>query len=471
MTRFLILLTTLKYFIYLIDAQQLYDWFALDYQWNVQHTKDDYANCATEKKCYKPANNIPTGIKVDKHGNIYVTVPRWLEGVPSTLNRVGANITDYGILIPWPSWEIQTIGDANSLQNVQSMAITNNGSMWVIEVGRRNFFSDDPNAVVNGQPGVWIIDISTQEIISKYYFPNDIVTSNNSFLNDIVVDEKRQIAYLSDAWGDGGIIVYNYLDRTSRRFAGESTKFKPDYVWIVNGFNYGPDAFKTPVDGIAITDDFEAIFYCSLQGIQLFRLQTSLLRNFDSFNSTVIEKSAQMLGIKEPSDGIIYWNGVLYWGSLTESTYYALAVSATSVPSTLADGRFSDAVAVWPSEFQSNQRWPDTFAIDLSDPTRLLFVSNGLDLFFNDKMNFILDLSKPWKSPNFYVQRVTATNMGFAADSCNDNESYIQATIALAIIAGICIIVVLGFLYTSYMSKSKPEDKKSLFSDQKMMSG
>lgn len=137
------------------------------------------------------------------------------------------------------------------------------------------------------------------------------------------------MAYLTDSWGDGGLVVYDHANQLSRRYTGISTQRDPSYVMIINGVNYGNSTFTTPVDGIAITSDNEAIFYCNVQGTSLYRLKTSILRDFES-SSSDIDRAVEYLGEKEPSDGMAYKDGKLFYGSLTTSTYYYLEVDATS---------------------------------------------------------------------------------------------------------------------------------------------
>lgn len=194
-----------------------------------------------------------------------------------------------------------------------------------------------------------MIDVSSGTILSKYVFPEEVVSSSSSFVNDIVLDEAKEIAYLTDAWGDGALLVYNYQEQTSRRYSGPSTAPDSSYVMIVNGVNYGTTTFTTPIDGIAITDDHEAIFYCNVQGTELHRVPTAVLNDFSSSQDD-ITAAVEVLGTKQPSDGMMYRNGVLYFGSLPESTYYALPVTATSYPPV-----DSAAVPVWPQ--QVDFRW------------------------------------------------------------------------------------------------------------------
>jgi hypothetical protein len=212
------------------------------------------------------------------------------------------------------------------------MTIDSQNRMWVIETGRRNFLSS-PDEYVDGAAGVWIIDLDTGDIISKYYFPQNVASHNSSFVNDIVLDEARDIAYLTDANGNGGIIVYNHHDGTSRRYSGASTMRDPSYVMIIDGTNYGDAIFTTPIDGIAITDDLDALLYCDVQGTSLYRVPTAVLRNF-SATTEDITAAVQYMGPKNPSDGMKYLSGNLYYGDLPRSTYHSLQISSTDFPNT-----------------------------------------------------------------------------------------------------------------------------------------
>lgn len=284
-------------------------------------------------------------------GDIFLSVPRWFAGVPATLNKLVQSIDGSGdyVLSPYPSWDTQVVGEVGDLQNCQAMTLDSKGVMFAIEVGRRNFFEADADLIVDGTPGVWQIDTTTNEISSKYYFPESVASSSDSFVNDIVLDEKRSFAYLTDAWGDGAIISYDYVNGVSKRYTGTSTQRDPSYALTVNGINYGTDTFTTPVDGIAISDDGHSIFYCHIQKDLLYRLPTEVLRDF-SLTDDVIDAAVEVLGKKEPSDGMMYWGGQLYWGSLPESTYYALKVDATSSPNLN-----TSVIPAWPDAVQ--MRW------------------------------------------------------------------------------------------------------------------
>ena len=122
---------------------------------------------------------------------------------------------------------------------VQSMEIDSDGLMWVVDVGRRNFAGGLPDnrcppkiLLIDTQTGqVWAVhplplDLNhstsafprtrtrprlrvhakrawyahgVQVVDPPFVFPADVAPYSSSFLNDIVVDEVAQVAYISDA--------------------------------------------------------------------------------------------------------------------------------------------------------------------------------------------------------------------------------------------------------------------------------
>lgn len=427
----------------------LAEWSQLDFDWDEQHNKTEYL----ESQLFIPSNNALAGINVDSNQNVYLTVPRWKSGVPGTLNKLVKNSVGDYVLSPWPSWDMQEVGASESLQNCQSMKIDGEGRMWVIEVGRRNFYDDPAVPVVNGPAGVWLIDVASGDILSKYYFPAEVVSYSESFVNDIVLDETREIAYLTDAWGDGALLVYDFQQQKSRRYTGTSTMAEPDYVMIINGVYYGSNLFTTPVDGIAITDDQEALFYCNVQGTKLHRLPTSVLRDFSTTDEEITD-SVEVMGTKQPSDGIIYLNGNLIYGSLTESTYYSLPVSATSDTFTNLE---DSTVPVWPELV--NFRWVDTFSNDLSDASKFWFVSNSLDLYFAGTMKF-----SSGGNTNFRVISAKPTDTASTSSDEDDDDdnaaTYRSALIAVSVLFGV-VTVIAGIVIYGKMSLSKANDINS----------
>ena len=426
-------------------------------------------------------NCLISGIDVDEHGTIYVTVPRWKSGVPSTLNILTANAT----LQPYLSLAMQEEGGSQpgSLQNAKrfrlpialiilfyphilhkifppiysfntihictlySIVIDSRSRMWVLEVGRRNYLMSNSADHVDGNAGVWIIDmkvdvndVNTSEveqlppgnITSKYYFPEEVVDSSEGLLSSMVVDDRNEVAYLSDV-GNGGIVIYNFLNQTSRRF-DESSSFLRVESYVIGGvMSYfgstlligsgGLEMTALSVSGLALSTDGDFLYYSAIQGDCLFRIPTLELRDFEVPLSGLNE-SIENLGVKPPSDAMIVVGDYLYFSSLSESTYYSLRLSTLIDRNTLnteplnltrfpLEGNYSDlecfgdfcyntttlenqnlfinigatlmaegsASDVW------RMRWINTFAADYSDNEKIWLVSNSLDLFITGTLD------------------------------------------------------------------------------------
>lgn len=61
----------------------VYEWRQLDYQFPTPEARQQ----ALDAKTFIPLNNMPTGLEI--YGDrLFVTVPRWRNGVPSTLNYI-----------------------------------------------------------------------------------------------------------------------------------------------------------------------------------------------------------------------------------------------------------------------------------------------------------------------------------------------------------------------------------------------
>jgi hypothetical protein len=338
-------------------------------------------------------------------GVTYVTVPRWREGVPATLNTVVPNPnTTAGapphVLRPYPSWAANDFRNLSALQYIQSMEIDPLGRMWTLDVGRRNIFAPQP---VNGAPKLVVYDLQrSAAVLRQFVFPYDVAPWDGSFLNDIAVDTTSGYAYISDTFGEGGVVVYDWNLNRARRFTGPSTRSEaPAVPIVIHNYTFGVDG---PSDGIALSVDRQTVYarphlcfpilgahesfclvflccvdsyFCSIRGVYLHSIPSSALTDWslstDDLNSRVVTLGPKL----SQSDGLaIDAKGVMYFGLLSMS---GLALWDTAKPFTTAS---QTVVAVDPVALD----WIDTFAFD--GQNGLLFSSNRLALYFNNTMDW-----------------------------------------------------------------------------------
>ncbi|KAL3868615.1 hypothetical protein ACJMK2_041411 [Sinanodonta woodiana] len=344
------------------DGEIVYEFQYADFTWSNKSMKEAYI----ANKTYIVENCLIAGIKIYKE-NVYVTVPRWRNGVPATLNRVVKNGTGNGsqgaILEPYPSWEMNKLGDCRFLQYAQSMEIDpNTGWMWIIDAGRINLLPIDGSTPQNHCPAKLVIfDIDNNIVVRSYEFPNEIVNRSSNFLNDIVldyVDGQVRFAYMTDTL-DAKIVVYNYITNSSYIIQHPS---------MLGGKNFSVAGIN--VNGIAISYDFTTLFFCPLSSLNLYKVPTSTLRTSGDFNSTVVNMGQR----RAQTGGMVAGQRNLYYGALLQHGVDKLPVESPSAADSSNVITRNDSLT-----------WVDTLAFD---GEYLWFVENNFNVFKQGNMTF-----------------------------------------------------------------------------------
>jgi sugar lactone lactonase YvrE len=347
-------------------AQTVFEFNSVPFDWLSQSQEQQFI----QQGWYNASNCAIAGVK-SVLGRVFVTVPRWRRGVPATLLAYDAQRQ---VFQPFPDWQSQAYDNQSPLfMNVQSMEIDPLGRMWVLDVARMNFL-EDPQYWVDGTPTLVLLDAAKGRVLDQFVFDASVLSPNASFANDIVVDWRNDIAYISDTWGDGGLVVVDLRQRLARRFDHASCHGDPQCVMQ---FPEGPLHAAAPSDGIALTPDGSQLFYCSISTTDLWTLDATVLRDFTQPISAVaatVTRVGDKLGY---SDGLAMTNAsTLFFGDLTGSRIMATTNLA----------QFSTSTGAVVSKAGAME-WPDTFAFD--DLTgSLLFTSNKLQLFLNGTMQF-----------------------------------------------------------------------------------
>ena len=262
-------------------AKIVHQWVSLDFDWDaIGANKTEWI----EKGWFIVENCAPSGIKQWQE-DIYIAVPRWMPGVPSTLNKIVLNAQGHPILQPFPSIEYQNPNSTNGLKYVQDIEIDSLGRMWILDAGFLNIYQTQDK--VFNPPRLIVLDLTdNNKVIVEFEFPSDIAQPFVTFLNDVVVDVANNYAYISNAAGNGGIYGYDLSTNQARFWTDVTTQSEPNNVFNISGVVY--DLAPTPSDGIALTPDTDLLFYSPLAGVNLYSLSTSVFRNFSSSSQQVL---------------------------------------------------------------------------------------------------------------------------------------------------------------------------------------
>ncbi|OWR52749.1 yellow-x [Danaus plexippus plexippus] len=315
----------------------IYEWRSIDFEWESPEDRDAYLNSSR----YIPQNVLISGINYYEN-NIFLTLPRMLDGVPATLATIPAfqNETTAPKLKPFPSWKDNAVGNCESLQFVQNVEIDRNGIMWILDNGRIGTLTSRPNSKC--PPSIVLIDLKSGENkLERIPFSLDVVNPNTAYLNDLVVDNRDgDFAYITDNSAvDPGIIVFRLSDKKSWKLRDtKSMSSLPEAaIFRINGTTVN---LPVNIDGIALGPQFytedkavdRTVYYCPLSSFHLYAINASVLQN-ESFavgngaiGPYVVDlgtKASQTDGMKMDSTGILFFglignSTIAEWNTATD---------------------------------------------------------------------------------------------------------------------------------------------------------
>jgi len=223
---------------------------------------------------------MPTGVTVSQSGRMFVNFPQWGDKVTATVAEVKKGKT-----VPYPSDKINQCEKGNQKDcfvAVQSVVVDPKDRLWVLDTGSIGF-----GPTTYGGPKLVGIDLSTNKIIKKIIFPEDIALKN-TYLNDIRFDLRKGtegFAFITDSGANGIIVVDLATGKSWRRLHNHpSMKAEKGFLAVVEGrplMLYIPNTKPFPLavgaDGIAISSDGALLYYCPLSSRRLYSVNIAAL--------------------------------------------------------------------------------------------------------------------------------------------------------------------------------------------------
>lgn len=260
------------------------------------------------------------------------------------------------------------------------MEIDPQGVMWVLDVGRKYF--NQPEAVDNScPPKIVLIDIDSKRTLSSYVFPADVAPPDGAFLNDIVLDLKHQVAFISSTGNNasdlGALVMYDRQRQHSRRFEDATTHAATDTASIrplvIHGTDFTQQLSGSPTDGIALSPSRKRVYWSPLGGYHLYSVSARALRKG---SDKKVRASLVDHGLKpDISDGMNFGrDGDLFFGGLTTDSLYRWT-PGTDLSTSVVVARDAQQLG-----------WVDTMAWD--GHGSIWVTSNRLNLLFSGAMDF-----------------------------------------------------------------------------------
>lgn len=262
-----------------VKFQERFNWRQLDWVFPNPQIRER----AIASGDFIPTNGLPVGIERWQN-KLFMSVPRWRNGIPATLNYIDMNRTPSGspALIPYPSLENNIAGDcANGLSTVYRIKADKCGRLWVLDTGTVGIGNTTQNLCPYA---LNVFDLATDRRIRRYELrPED--TNPNTFIANIAIDIGRNcedaFAYFSDELGYG-LISYSWEQNRSWRF--DHSFFFPDPLrgdFNVAGLNF--QWGEEGIFGMALSplaaDGSRTLYFSPLASHREFSVSTRILRD------------------------------------------------------------------------------------------------------------------------------------------------------------------------------------------------
>ncbi|WP_333661152.1 L-dopachrome tautomerase-related protein [Chishuiella changwenlii] len=275
-----------------------------------------------------------TTIAITQTGRIFVNAPRWRTG-----NAFAVAEIVNGEPIPYPnqqmnSWDIGNPISEEKFTAVQAVFAKEN-LLYVVDTGNAMF-----RGVIT-PPKIYVFDTSSNSIIKTYTLP-DTVYTNNSYINDLRVDNKNNRIYITDS-NVPGLIIINTLTE-------EYTRVLHEHPWTtaeVNFLTIDGNRWERTVhsDGIALNKNSDTLFIHTLTGYTLYGIPTKAL-----IDPTLLPQTKPLKVQTAAVDGMIMDdNGNIYYGDLENRLIQYLKPDRKTIRTLASDRR--------------KISWPDGFAI------------------------------------------------------------------------------------------------------------
>ncbi len=289
-----------------------------------------------------------TGIAVSKKGRIFVNYPRWSEDVPFSVGE----ILESGVAKPfpnaeWNAWDAsKPAGD--HLICVQSVYVDEDGFLWILDPANAYF-----RGVVADGAKLLKVDLAKDRIVQKIIF-DETIAPPTSYLNDVRVDTKEDVAYITDS-GLGALVVVDLKTGRGRRLLGDHPSTKSEKVvltiggqeWRINGL--APEVHS---DGLALDADGKFLYYQALTARTLYRIETRWLLD-PSLSGWELGTKVESMGQTGAADGIEFGpDGYLYLTAIEDNAINIFA-ALDRVKTVVEDPRL-----LWPD---SITRGPDGY--------------------------------------------------------------------------------------------------------------
>ncbi|CAK9798071.1 Protein yellow [Anthophora quadrimaculata] len=303
--------------------KSIFSWKALEFAFPSEHAK----LIAIKNGDFIPGAPVPIDVDVyqaERKSMVFISIPRFQNGVPVTLGYVTEQVSADGnpIIAPYPSWSYNIVGNCDMITSVFRMKIDHCDRLWVLDTGMIGAKRVCP-------PKLHVFSLRENKLITRYEFPSEQYKEDSLFVT-VAIDIretgekcKDTFAYIADVAGFA-LIVYDFENSRSWKIVNNLFYPYPQY----GTFHIKDDTFDL-MDGILglalgpIVNGDRILYFHSLASRVEGHVSTSVIRNHTLFleNSEASPRSFVPFKMERSSQSAaqaMNRNGVLFFGLLSE---------------------------------------------------------------------------------------------------------------------------------------------------------
>lgn len=279
----------------------------------------------------------PGNIAISPEGRIFFSVHEFY-GRPQKV----VELKNDGSIQPYPNadWSSAPAIGKQGLNGVLGLNVDQRGILWLL---------DGATPTSNARLVAWNTRTEALHRVIYLGFP---VTSAASFVNDLAIDYSNNAIYITDVATPetAALIVVDLSTGEAKRVLEGSQFTRPEDIdMVINDrvVTLGEQPARIGVNPITISPDNKRVYFGSMNGETLYRVETKYLADL-SLDASTLDKRVERYGSKPISDGITIDDaGNVYVTSITDNSIGVTKPDGSYEP-LFRDERFS---------------WPDGFAI------------------------------------------------------------------------------------------------------------
>lgn len=274
------------------------------------------------------SSNQWTGVAVSPGGRTFVTFPRWST---NTTPSVGEVLKD-GTVRPFPdaAWNTSdaSVPAGERWVCAQGVYADEFNRLWILDSAAPFF-----QGPVAGGPKLVLVDLANDDQVSEVIPFDAKVAPPGSYFNDVRVDTRRDVAYITDS-GLGALVVVNIPRRTARRVLVDhpSTKSEGVDLRIEGSVFRMPDGSRPRVhaDGLALSQDRQYLYFQALTGRTMYRIQTVVLLD-SAYDDEQFARDVERVGVSGAADGLATGpDGRIYLAAIEDNAIRVLGANGFS---------------------------------------------------------------------------------------------------------------------------------------------